>query len=175
LPKPVTPYRNDPLGKGHDRSSFTCGSEPLDRYLQQQASQDAAKRVAAPFVLIEPPASTLLGYYTLSASVITADALPADLAKKLPRYPQLPVTLLGRLAVNQSHKGNGLGELLLMDALHRVLAAAVEIAAMAVIVDTKDAAAEAFYKHFGFIPLQAQPARLFLPMKTVASLWLELR
>jgi hypothetical protein len=109
LPKPVTPYRIDPLGKGHDRSSFTCGSEPLDRYLQQQASQDAAKRVAAPFVLIEPPASTLLGYYTLSASVITADALPADLAKKLPRYPQLPVTLLGRLAVNQSHKGNGLG------------------------------------------------------------------
>jgi hypothetical protein len=62
-----------------------------------------------------------------------------------------------------------------MDALPRVLAAAVEIAAMAVIVDTKDAAAEAFYKHFGFIPLQAQPARLFLPMKTVASLWLELR
>lgn len=171
MPKPVTPYRIAPLGKGHGRSTFACGSEPLDRYLQQQARQDAEKRVAAPFVLIEPPASTVLGYYTLSASVIAADALPAELAKKLPRYPQLPVTLLGRLAVDQSRKGKGLGEFLLMDALHRSLAAAAEIAAMAVIVDAKDAAAEAFYRHFGFIPLQRQPVRLFLPMKTVAGLF----
>jgi GNAT superfamily N-acetyltransferase len=170
LPKPVTPCRIVPLGKGHDRSSFACGSEPLDRYLQQQARQDAEKRVAAPFVLIEPPSSRVLGYYTLSASVITADALPAEFAKKLPRYPQLPVTLLGRLAVDQRQRGKGLGEFLLMDALHRSLRAAAEIAAMAVIVDAKDPEAEAFSAHFGFIPLQRQPARLFLPMKTVAAL-----
>ena len=173
MPKPVTPYRVAALGKGHDRSSFACGSEPLDRYLQQQARQDADKRVAAPFVLLEPPASTVLGYYTLSASVINADALPADLANKLPRYPQLPVALLGRLAIDQRQKGNGLGEFLLMDALHRSLQAAAEIAAMAVIVDAKDAAAAAFYRHFGFIPLQRQPARLFLQMKNVAGLFAE--
>jgi GNAT superfamily N-acetyltransferase len=171
LPKPGNPYRIVPLAKGHDRSSFACGSEPLDRYLQRQARQDAEKRVAAPFVLVEPPSSRVLGYYTLSASLITADVLPAELAKKLPRYPHLPVTLLGRLAVDQSRRGKGLGEFLLMDALHRSLEAAAEIAAMAVIVDAKDKEAVAFYERYGFVPLQQQPARLFLPMNTLAALF----
>ena len=145
----------------------------MDRYLQQQARQDAEKRVAVPFVLVEPPATKVLGYYTLSASVITADALPAELAKKLPRYPRLPVSLLGRLAVDQTQKGKGLGEFLLMDALHRCLDAAAEIAAMAVIVDAKDDGAAAFYARYGFLSLQQQPSRLFLPMKTVADLFSE--
>jgi len=171
LPKPVTPWRIVSLGKAHDRDSFACGSEPLDRYLQRQASQDAQKRVAAPFVLLEPPSNRVLGYYTLSASVISADALPAEMAKKLPRYPQLPVTLLGRLAVDQGQRGKGLGEFLLMDALHRSLEAAAGIAAMAVIVDAKDEEAVAFYRRYGFIPLQQQPARLFLSMNTVAALF----
>ena len=165
------PYRVVPLGKAHDRSDFNCGSEPLDRYLKQQARQDADKHIAAPFVLVEPPANRVLGYYTLSASVIMVDELPAELARKLPRYPQLPVTLLGRLAVDQASKRKGFGELLLMDALRRGLQAAAEIAAMAVIVDAKDDAAAAFYAHYGFIPLQQHPARLFLPMKTVAQLF----
>lgn len=164
-------YRIVPLGKGHDRTDFTCGIEPLDRYLQRQARQDAEKRVAAPFVLVEPPSNRVLGYYTLSASIVTADALPIELARKLPRYPHLPVTLLGRLAVDQGQKGKGLGEFLLMDALHRSLEAAAGIAAMAVIVDAKDKAAEAFYARFGFIPLQREPARLFLPMGIVANLF----
>jgi predicted GNAT family N-acyltransferase len=169
--KTLTPYRVEGLGKGHERSGFSCGSGALDRYLQQQARQDADKRVAAPFVLVEPPSTRILGYYTLSASVIHADELPEDLARKLPRYPQLPVTLLGRLAVDATLKGRGMGQFLLMDALWRSLGAATQIAAMAVLVDAKDQAAEAFYAHFGFIPLQQQPARLFLPMKTVAGLF----
>ena len=171
MPKAGLPYQIAPLAKSHDRTAFVSGSASLDRYLQQQARQDADKRVAAPFVVTEPPSYKVLGYYTLSASIVTVDALPSELAKKLPRYPQLPVTLLGRLAVNQTQRGKGLGEFLLMDALHRSLQAADEIAAMAVIVDAKDAAAEAFYLHFGFQPLQQQPARLFLPMRTVASLF----
>jgi predicted GNAT family N-acyltransferase len=171
LPEPATPCHIVPLGKAHDRSGFRCGSAPLDCYLQQQARQDADKHIAAPFVLVEPPAGKILGYYTLSASIIMADGLPAELAKKLPRYPQLPVTLLGRLAVDQTGKGKELGELLLMDALRRSLQAGAEIAAMAVIVDAKDNAAAAFYEHYGFIPLQQHPARLFLPMRTVAKLF----
>lgn len=167
----TTAYRIEPLGKNHDRDGFSCGSALLDRYLQQQARQDAEKRVAAPFVLVAPPATPILGYYTLSASVVAAHELPNALAKKLPRYPQLPVTLLGRLAVDQSMKGKGLGEFLLMDALRRSLEAAANIAAMAVLVDAKDAAAEAFYRHFSFLPLQQQPTRLYLPMKTVVELF----
>ncbi len=171
MPAPGTPYRIAALGKTHDRATFNCGSAALDRYLHQQARQDTEKRVAAPFVLVEPPALRVLGYYTLSASLVNASELPDTLAKKLPRYPQLPVTLLGRLAVDQSMKGKGVGQLLLLDALRRSLEAAVNIAAMAVLVDAKDEAAETFYRHFSFLPLQQQPRRLFLPMKTIAGLF----
>lgn len=171
MPAPATPYRIVPLDKSHDRGAFACGSAALDRYLQHQARQDAEKRVAAPFVLSEPPAARVLGYYTLSASTIGAGDLPETLAKKLPRYPQLPVTLLGRLAVDQGMKGKGMGEFLLMDALRRSLEAAASIAAMAVLVDAKDEAAEAFYKHFCFLPLQHHPRRLFLPMTAIAGLF----
>jgi GNAT superfamily N-acetyltransferase len=159
------------LAKRHERSGFACGSEPLDRYLQQQARQDADKRVAAPFVLITPPSTRVLGYYTLSASVVGVADLPKEVTKRLPRYPQLPVTLLGRLAVDRGLQGQGAGQFLLMDALCRCLDAADEIAAMAVVVDAKDETAAAFYRHFGFIALQQQPSRWFLPMKTVAKLF----
>lgn len=164
-------YRVEALERRHDRGGFTCGAEAIDRYLQQHARQDAEKRVAAPFVLLQPPSSRVLGYYTLSASVIRADDLPEELSRKLPRYPQLPVTLLGRLAIDTSLKAQRAGQYLLMDALWRSLAAAAQIAAMAVVVDAKDKAAEAFYAHFGFTPLQQRPARMFLPMKTVARLF----
>ena len=160
----------EPLGRRHDRAAFRCGAEALDRYLKQQARQDADKRVAAPFVAVRPPDTRVLGYYTLSASVVTFTDLPDDLSRKLPRYPQLPVTLLGRLAVDESTKGQGLGEHLLLDALHRSLAHAEQIAAMAVVVDAKDESAASFYRHFGFLTLQAQPSRLFLPMRLVAQL-----
>lgn len=160
----------EPLGRQHDRASFHCGAEALDRYLKQQARQDADKRVAAPFVAVRLPDTVVLGYYTLSASVLTLTDLPDELARKLPRYPQLPVTLLGRLAVDQSTKGQGLGEHLLLDALHRSVAHADQIAALAVVVDAKDESAAAFYRHYGFIPLQTQPSRLFVPMRSIAQL-----
>ena len=126
---PAPAYRIAPIGKGHDRALFSCGSATLDRYLQQQARQDAEKHVAAPFVLTAPPAPRVLGYYTLSASVVNANELPDALARKLRRYPQLPVTLVGRLAVDQSMRGKGMGQFLLMDALRRSLEAAPNIAA----------------------------------------------
>jgi predicted GNAT family N-acyltransferase len=167
----VTSWRVLPLQKVHERQTFTCGSPALDRYLQNQARQDSEKRVAAVFALVQPPASQVLGYYTLSASTIYANEVPPELARKLPRYPQLPVTLLGRLAVDQRLKGQGMGEFLLMDALRRSLQAAAGIAAMAVVVDAKDALAADFYQHFGFIPLNLSTSRLFLPMATIASLF----
>ena len=167
---PLTNITVEPLRRQHDRAAFSCGAEALDRYLKQQARQDADKRVAAPFVAVAPPDTRVLGYYTLSASVLTLADLPDELVRKLPRYPQLPVTLLGRLAVDQSSKGKGLGEHLLLDALHRSLAHADHIAAMAVVVDAKSAAAARFYEHFGFMSLQTQPHRLFVPMGTVAQL-----
>ena len=167
----ATPYRIEALSKVHGRDGFSCGVAPLDRYLHLQARRDAKKFVAAAFVLVEPSSSQVLGYYTLSASVITVDQVPSGLAKRLPRYPQLPVTLLGRLARDTRVKGKGAGEFLLMDALARALKATQAVASMAVVVDAKDEKAEAFYQDFGFSVIQDQPRRLFLAMSMLCQLF----
>lgn len=167
----LAPEHIHPLENADDRTSFDCGNDELNRYLREQARQDAQRRVAAPFVLTQPPSLKVLGFYTLSASIIPVDELPPDLMKRLPRYGQLPVTLLGRLAVDRSVGGQGVGEFLLVDALRRSLDAARQIAAMAVIVDAKDETVERFYRHFDFQPFQRTPLRLFLPMAQIAKLF----
>jgi len=156
----------------HDRTNFSCGNASLDRYLKEQAGQDLRRACASPFVLVSASGSpSILGYYTLSSYGVDVGDLPADIAKKLPRYPLIPATLLGRLAVDQRHHGRGIGEFLLLDALHRALRHSAEVAAAAVIVDAIDSAAEQFYQHFGFIPFPSVSNRLFLPMKTIAALF----
>ena len=167
----AAPWQAQALARSHDRDDFDCGAEPLDRYLKQRARQDAARHVAAPFVLVAPPSPRVLGYYTLSASIVGVGELPDVVARRLRRYPLLPVTLLGRLAVDRSVRGRGAGQFLLMDALWRCLDAADEIAAMAIVVEAKDDAAAAFYRHFGFLQLQQHARRLFLPMQTVSQLF----
>ena len=164
-------YRVEPLGKQHDRSEFSCGVEPLDRYLRVQAGQDARKRVAAPFVLREGKSNQVLGYYTLSALSIDVGAWPEDLAKKLPKYPVVPATLLGRLAVDTRLRGTGAGEHLLMDALRIALEASREVASVAVVVDAKDEGIVAFYRHYGFIRFADERRRLFLPMTVIERLF----
>src|SRR5277367_4111203 len=106
----------EPLGAAHDRAGFSCGNGVLDRYLREQASQDLRRGCATPFVLVPGVgASAVLGYYTLSSYGIDVGQLPPDVARKLPRYPLIPATLLGRLAIDQRHQGAGIGEFLLMD------------------------------------------------------------
>ncbi|MFT3805278.1 MAG: GNAT family N-acetyltransferase [Burkholderiaceae bacterium] len=153
----------------HDRSAFSCGVEALDRYLQSQAGQDARRRVAAPYVLLEPPSSKVVGFYTLSNTSIKAAELPAVFIKRLPRYPVLPATLLGRLAVDVKRKGAGLGAVLLLDALRRCLRG--ETASLAVVVDAKDDAAISFYERHEFLRLSDQPNRLFKPMAEIEKLF----
>ena len=160
----------EPLDTGrHERGGFRSGVEALDRYLQSQAGQDARRRVAAPFVLVLPPSLAVIGYYTLSNASIHAAELPATVTKRLPRYPVMPATLLGRLAVDEQHRGAGWGTLLLLNALRRSLRS--EIASMAVLVDAKDEAAMAFYRRHDFLPLPDQSRRLFLPIADIARLF----
>lgn len=162
------PYRVEPLQPHHDRSGFTSGVEALDRYLRNQAGQDARKNMAAPFVLVLMD-GTMAGFYTLSSTAVPVGELPAEVARKLPRYPLIPATLMGRLAVDERHRGRGFGRFLLADALHRALRS--EIASFAVVVDAKDDAAARFYAREGFLPFPDQPRRLFLPMARVAELF----
>lgn len=159
-----------PLAPQHDREAFSCGVEPLDAYLRKQARQDLKKRVAVPFV-ITPDGKTIAGYYTLSQFAVQLDAIPREVARRLPRYPVVPATLLGRLAVSSSFRGQGLGALLLMDALHRSLVHSREMASAGIIVDAKDSAARDFYLKYGFLELPHVERRLFLPMGTVEELF----
>ncbi len=164
-------YRVEALGQQHDRSGFSCGNEPLDHYLRAQAGQDARKRVAAPFVLCEGTSNTALGYYTLSAVSVDIGEWPETVARKLPRYPIVPSTLLGRFAIDRRSQGQGAGAYLLVDALHRSLQASRQVASLALLVDAKDERAVTFYRHYEFLPFADQSTRLFLPMSVIEKLF----
>jgi predicted GNAT family N-acyltransferase len=163
-------FKIEPLDEHHDRTAFSCGNEELDRYLQKQAGQDMNKRVAVVFVATED-GKTIAGFYALSAHMLNVGELPEAVAKKLPKYPNVPATLLGRLAVSQRFRGRGLGEFLLMDALKQSLGGTQYVASAAVVVDSKNDDVKNFYERYGFVPLPSKPTRLFCLMKTIAALF----
>ena len=160
--------RVEPLRPQHDRSAFDSGVEPLDRYLRNQAGQDGRKNMAATFVLVLP-GGPIGGYYTLSATGVNLADLPPQTTRKLPRYPVVPATLLGRLAIDRRHRGKGWGRYLLADALYR--SARSEIASFAVIVDAKNEDARRFYERESFLPFPDQQMKLFLPMADIKTLF----
>lgn len=160
--------RVEVLGVQHDRSGFESGVEPLDRYFRTQAGQDARKKLAAPFVLLLE-GGNLAGYYTLSSTALKLPELPETLARKLPRYPLVPATLLGRLAIDRRHQGKGYRRFLLADALYWALRS--EIASFAVVVEAKDENAERFYLRESFLPFPDQPRKLFRPMADIEALF----
>jgi len=158
------PFRIEPLSSAHNRSQFNSGSEPLDRYFREQCSQDVRRHIASCFVAINAESGEVAGYYTLAAASIPLDRLPAEVVKRLPRYPVVPAALLGRLAIASSYQGKGLGSALLSDAI--LLLARQELGIFAVVVDAKDAAAQRFYEHYGFTLLAGETRRLCLPIST---------
>lgn len=164
-----TLYIVEPLGRHHDRATFSCNEEPLDRYLRQQARQDVERSLAAVFLLVDTGTDRIAGYYTLSALSVEITSLPPDVAQKLPRYP-IPATLIGRLAVDADYQSKRLGKALLFDALKRAYDQRVQIGAMAVVVDAKHDRARAFYEHFEFRRFSEDAYRLFLAMKTIGQL-----
>jgi GNAT superfamily N-acetyltransferase len=165
---PADAYRIEPLRSNHLRVDFCCGVPELDAYIQRQAGQDQKHKLAAVFVLTADGES-VAGYYTLSAHSIQAAELPAELAKKLPRFP-LPVTLLGRMAVALPLQRHGWGEFLLLHAQERALLGSTQVASWAVVVDAK-ADARKFYLMRDFAAFPTQPSRLFLPMKTIEQMF----
>lgn len=164
--------RIEPLADNHDRDTFSCGVESLDKYLRLHAGQDSKRSIAATFVMNTEEASEfILGYYSLSSTAIDPGELDASIRKKLPPHPLIPATLIGRLARHEKHKSSGIGEYLLLDALHRSYQHSKEIASFAVVVDAIDDRAHAWYADkWGFIQFQMRRDRLYLPMKTIAKL-----
>jgi predicted GNAT family N-acyltransferase len=164
----LSSYRFEPLGSGHNRTDFSCGVPALDDYLQRQGRQDMKRLVAAVFVMVdeEQPAA-IIGYYTLSATSVALEQIPDSDARRLPRYPSVPATILGRLAREMRHPGTG--RLLLQDAMRRAVRQTSEIGAAMFVVDAKDERARRFYEEFGFKALPGAEKRLYLPMQTIAG------
>ncbi|MBN8510941.1 MAG: GNAT family N-acetyltransferase [Burkholderiales bacterium] len=159
----TAPFRLEVLGPGHAREAFRCGVEALDRYFARQAGQDVRRRVSACYVAVESGSGKVAGYYTLAAGGVPLTDLPAELAKRLPRYPSVPVARVGRLAVDRGFHGRKLGSALLADAALR--AARSEVSVFALIVDAKDDAAVAFYRHHGFEPFGGNGRQLVVSLE----------
>jgi GNAT superfamily N-acetyltransferase len=159
------------LGPELDRASFDCGHIVLDDWLRQRAGQFDRRDLARTCVTVRPGERKVLGCYAISTHGVRREHLPDDQAKGLPRI-DVPVILLGRLAVDRSAQGCGLRSLLMVGALRRIEVLAEQVGIPAVEVDAIDDVARNFYLKFGFVPLLDDPHHLFLPMSAVRGLGL---
>jgi GNAT superfamily N-acetyltransferase len=159
------------LDRSHDRTAFDCGTPAIDDWLKRLAGQHERRDLARVYVAVEGDERRVLGYYALSTHHVVCDALPEEQAKGLPSL-DVPVILLGRLAVDKTVQGRGLGEHLLIDALRRADHIAGHIGVRAVEVHAIDDAARGFYLKYGFVSLQDDLNHLYLPMHVVRQLHL---
>ena len=153
----------------HRREEFDCGVAALNDFLRSKARKEMEAGTSACFVIVpEDDPGRVVGYYTLSAATIIRTELPDVMLKKLPRYPEMPATLLGRLARDVQMKGQRIGDRLMVSVLERAVAASKEVASLAIVTDPKDAKAKAFYESFGFQMLTQ--SRMFLTMKQAEAI-----
>jgi ribosomal protein S18 acetylase RimI-like enzyme len=164
----VTRFVSEALG-AHDRSGFRSGDDRIDAYIREVVSQDVKRRYALGYVLVEKASAQLAGFYTLSSHSIPLTEIEEETARKLPRYPSVPAALIGWLGRALAFRGQGIGGLLLADAIHRLVHSPVGV--HAICADAIDEAAAAFYRAHQFRSFKSRPHSLFLPMKTAAGLF----
>ena len=170
-----TRFVSEALAK-HEREAFLSGNDRVDlyfrEYFRETVSQDVKRKYAACYVLIERSTGKVAGLYRLSAHSISLNDVAPELAKKLPRYPSVPVVLIGWMGRGLAFRGAGVGSLLLYGAISRVAKAPVGAHAICAdaIADANDEIAAAFYRDHQFQPLVSRPQSLYLPMKTAVAL-----
>ena len=159
------------LDKKHHRTDFDCGKDLLNDYLKTQAGQDIKRKLSVCFVLADSDTKVIQGYYTLSNSSIPLSSFTEQIQKKLPKsYKSIPTTLLGRLAIDKKCQGNGIGKILLMDALKRSYGISNEIGSFGIIVDPIDDNAKGFYQKYDFIELP-DSKKMFIATQTLKELF----
>ena len=158
------------LDESHVVENFDCGIESLTNYLKNIARQHQTRNLSRVFVVVEDGDSTVLGYYSLANSSVDASAFPKPKKFKLPKTMAIPVVLLGKLAVDKTTQGKGLGSLLLFDALRRCMEVNDRSAAYAIVVDAINDDARKFYLKYEFqILTEGETTRLFLPMQHIVE------
>lgn len=159
-------FSSEALGE-RDRSAFASGNERIDHYFRTVVGQDIRRGYASCYVLVDRTNDAVAGFHTLAAHSIRLEDFPDAVARKLPRYPHVPVALIGWMGRDWRFRGLDLGRMLLSDALQRIRTSGM--AAFAAVVDPIDDAAEQFYldRHFSRLP----NSRMFLPMATAAKLF----
>jgi GNAT superfamily N-acetyltransferase len=162
-------WREEPIGRHHDRKSFDCGVGELNEYLERFARQNHESGGAKTFVAVLPSnPARVIGFYSISPGVIEFACVPAMLTKKLGRY-DVPVFRFGRLATDRSVQGQGLGGELLVAASKRALAVSAEVGGVALAIDAKDDKAARWYERFGAVALLDDPLQLVLPLAVTTA------
>lgn len=157
-------YVIGPLGEQHNQAAFRCADHHITNYFRRHALVNMQSRIATVWVLHDPNADRVIGFYALSTASVDFDAVPPEFTARLPRYP-LSVVRLGRMGVDRRYEGQGFGRWLVVNALMRIYRQNV-IAAYALIVDPKEGVRDFYLNKFGFIPLVNNPNRLFLHLQT---------
>jgi GNAT superfamily N-acetyltransferase len=162
-------WEEAPLAKQHDRTAFDCGDADLNIYLQRYAGQNHVSGGAKCFIAAPATAATrILGFYTLSPASLDYSRTPAVAKKGLGRY-DVPVFRLGRLAVDNSVQGRGLGGALLMRAAKRCMIVAQQVGGVALLIDARNSHTAKWYAGYGAAPLLDAPLSLVLPFAVVAD------
>lgn len=165
LPWGVEPFDR----RRHSREGFDCGIQVLNDWVTTKISQFEKKDLARTYVLVRQDDNAVRGYYALSNHTVAYETLPEDQAHGLPHI-DVPVALIGRLAIDSSVQGEGLGEFLLLDALRRAEYLAGKIGIRAVEVYAINDSARRFYLKYGFVSLRDDPRHLFLPVRDIRRL-----
>jgi predicted N-acetyltransferase YhbS len=148
----------EPLATAHDASAFDCGVLPLNDWLKRRALANQAAGASRTYVACQ--AQMVVGYYALAAASVARAEATGGLRRNMPDLT--PMMVIGRLAIDTSAKGQGLGAALLKDAVLRVLQAANMVGIRGVLVDAIDDTARAFYEKFGFRRSTAFPLKLMI-------------
>ena len=176
-PTPAVKVKIEPFDPDfHDRAAFSCGSDPVDNFLKFTAKKHQQGDFARIWVAVANESPTVLGYYAINSHAIDADRLPRKFTRKAPNHGAIGAAYVSMFGVDTAAQGQGIGTLLMADALKRIARVSVELGIFAVVLDVLDEGdfetvekRQAFYRRFGFIEFPSQPLRMFLPVATIRA------